>query len=81
MVSRPWPRLTHTRVEPQIADQFLRSLKALDIANSRLESKRHNHVDAGDRHQPFDALIGQSRAGKVPLDRLQVLAKTIELTE
>ena len=43
--------------------------------------ERHHHVDAWDRHQPFDALVRQRRAGEIALDHLQVLAEPVELAQ
>ena len=69
------------RVQAEIADELLRFIEARYLADRRLHGECHDHVDAWDRHQPFDALVRQRRAGEVALDHLQVLAKPVELAQ
>ena len=64
VVGRPRPGLPHTRVQPEIAEQLLRSLEARDVADRRLERERYDHVNAWDRHQARDALVRQRRAAR-----------------
>src|SRR5215210_1325142 len=56
MVGRPGSRLPHARVQAEVADELLRALEPLDVADGSLEGERHNHVDARDGHQPLDTL-------------------------
>jgi hypothetical protein len=81
VVGRPRPGLPHTWVQPEIADQLLRSLEARDVADRRLERERYDHVNAWDRHQARDALVRQRRACEIALDHLEVLAEPIELAQ
>ena len=81
MTGGPWPRLPDARIEAEIADELLRTVEALDRADSRHERQRDDHVDAGNRHQTRDTFVGQRRTGKVALDRLEVFAKPVALAQ
>jgi len=74
-------RLAHARVEAEVADELLRSVEAPHLANRGHDGKRHDHVDAGDRHQPLDRFVRQRRTSQIALDDLEVVGEPIELAQ
>ena len=81
MVSRSGARLPDAGVKAEVAHQLFRVVKAADRADGRGHRERYHHIDAGNCHQPFDAIIGKRRASEIAFDDLEVLAKPIELTQ
>src|SRR5262249_26958317 len=57
MLSQAEAGLPYPRVQPDIADQFLRAGKATDIADCRDETGGDDEIDTGDRKQPLDRRI------------------------
>jgi hypothetical protein len=68
MVSGTRSRLPDARIETEITHELLRIAEAVDVADPCDDGERHDHVDAGDRHQPRDVLVRKSRARQVALD-------------
>ena len=81
MVGQPRARLPDARVKAEIADELLGLVETPRLADRRRDGQRHDHVDARDGHQPLDPVVRQSRASKIALDDLEVLAEPIELAQ
>ncbi len=81
MMGRAWAGLAHAWVQPEIANQLLRRLEALNIADGCRQRERHHHVDPGDRHQARDALVSQSAACEIPLDDPEIFPQSIEFPQ
>jgi len=81
MVRWTWSRLPGARIETEITHKLLRLAEPVDVADRCDDGKRHHHVDAGDRHQPRDVLVRESRVCQVVLDDRQILAEPIKLAQ
>jgi hypothetical protein len=66
----PVPRLglaglAHLGVEPDIADQLLGRLEAVDVADHRHEGGGRDEAHPGHRHQPLDLLRRERQPGEL----------------
>lgn len=68
----------HTRIEAEIADQFLRALEARKVADRRLQPGCHHQVDVGNGEQAPDGRIVQRGLGNLPVEDRQVFGQSIE---
>lgn len=68
-------------IQIEVADKLLWLIEAGHAANRGLHRQRDGHVNTGNGHQPLHAVILKSRAGKIALDDLEVLAQPIELAQ
>ena len=81
VISRARAGLAHAWVQPKIANQLLRRLEALNIADGCRQRERHRHVDPGDCHQARDALVSQSAACEILLDDPEIDPQSIEFPQ
>src|SRR5208282_5979499 len=81
MVCWTWSRLPDARIETEITHELLRLDEAVDVADRCGDGERHDHVDAGDRHQPCDVLVRKSRASQLTLDDRQIPPEPIEFAQ
>src|ERR1044071_10177039 len=73
MMSRAEARLAYTRIEPDIAHEFLRRGEAADVAYGRDQPRRDRHVDASDRDQPVDGRVSQGAVRNRGVEHRQIL--------
>ena len=74
-------RLTHARIETEVAHQLLGVLEAVDVADRRHEPRRDGEIDAGDRHRPLDRHIVQRALRNLAVEQVEVLCETIKLAD
>jgi hypothetical protein len=75
------PAWIHTGIQPDIAHELLRRPKARDVADGGAESDRDDRIDAGDGQELLDGGVRDDRFTEQTIDRLQILAKSIEFAE
>lgn len=81
MLGKPETGLPDTRVQTDIADEFLGIGKSPYIADRRNQAGSNNEVDAGDREQSLNGWIANRRLCDLALENRQILAQPIELTQ
>ena len=81
MCGRRAARLTHARVEAEVADELAPGWEAADVADGGQERRGDDHVDARDGHQPPDLRRGKRRLGDRPLDRGDLLVEKLDLAQ
>src|SRR5437764_14681062 len=73
MLSQPETGLPHPGVQPDIADQLLRTGKAAHIADCCYETGSDDQIYTGDREQPLDRRIIISRLRDLHIEDPQIL--------
>jgi hypothetical protein len=68
-------------IQPDGAHELLRRPHARDVADGGAESDRDDRIDAGDGQEVRDGGVGDDRFTEQTIDRLQLLAKSIEFAE
>jgi hypothetical protein len=66
-------RLAHTRIEAEVAHQFLRLAEAVDIPDRRNDPGGYDGVDAGDRLKPTDLRFVDRVPGDITIKVCQIL--------
>lgn len=81
MVGGSQTGLAHTRVQPEVAHQFLRRLEPVDAADRRHQPGCNSQIDTGDGQQPPDRFILQRVLGDVAVEHGKVLSEPVQLAD
>lgn len=81
VLGEPETRLTHTRIEHEVARQLLRIGEATHISGRGGEPDGHRHVDAGDGEQAAHHRTVERRLADRPVEDGEIVARNIEFAQ